>query len=171
MVDYKELKTCILDACIDKGQGFNANFGVDEEKLSSSVEALGLRLIDHNVRCSSIRPTEVPCNQEYLTGQRLEWIDEYKKYTILTFVPIDCINDDLQHLLDVIDAEFQNKKGLDFVKTYAKITANYPCYFALVISYLSNDPKCFGHNSYEIKCRANTVLVKSASYTYNHNDI
>ena len=64
-----------------------------------------------------------------------------------------------------------NDPDLDKVNTLAKIIANYPCYFATVVSYESNDPMREGKPTYTIGCRANTITIEHEKYKYQHADI
>ena len=72
--------------------------------------------------------------------------------------------------LDLIEELKSEDPTIDRTGIVSNLVANYPCWFATVVSYQSNNPKYLGKPSYEIKCRANKVVITNSDYQYNPND-
>ena len=69
------------------------------------------------------------------------------------------MDDKCKKLLDELKDQHYNP-DYDRVKTISFILANYPCFNAAIISYISADPNRYGKLSYEVKIRSNTVAIK-----------
>lgn len=165
-VDYNVLKSNIIKACQPGGRG-SIKFFVNYDKLSRSVNDIGLTMINVGTKSELVKPTDVSMLSEYFKGVRLSWLNEYKEFTNLVFVISENIDERCQLLIDAMNDDGKS----DRVNALATIIAEYPCFFASIISYASNDPKRIGKPSYEIKCRANTIRIKQESYKYNQDDM
>lgn len=172
-IDYKVIKSNIIKACRskDKSSIGKNNFSIDYEKLNNLVSDYGLTVINTNLKHSDmIRPSDIVSISEYFKDKQLAWFDSKKQFMYVIFVKTDAIDENLTELLNFAneDLEFEN---VDRVAAVAQIVSNYPCYFATVVSYESNDPIRFDKPSYMIGCRANTVAVKQDVYKYNEKDM
>lgn len=168
-VDYKLLKSAIIKSCGSEKD--SVKFNVNYDKLSSSVDDFGLVALNIGAKSKKITVDTVNIISEYFKGQRLSWFDKNKEFTILTFLPIDVLDERCEELIEKLHTLSVDDPDIDHVNILASIIADYPCYSAIVVSYMSNDPKRFGKPSYEIKIRANTVAIKQKLYEYNHNDM
>lgn len=152
-INYTELKKAIIKSAkgVEKG---SAEFVIDMNKLKENCAIAGLVpvVLENEVKSHNVSVTDVITLAEFFKGQKLSWIDSDKQTITLLFVPIDCINDTVQDILNTVDVYDTNR--------IAKLIAKYPCYTTAIISYISNEPKRFGKPSYEIKCRANSVALK-----------
>lgn len=166
IVDYNALKSNIIKSCkADKGEIY---FLVNYDKLLELSNNIGLTLVNIGTKSNRIKPTDVVFLSEYFKESKLSWLNEVKEFTTLVFVQNDSIDENCKNLLNDMN-NFDNE--IDKVKTLSEIVAKYPCCFATIISYLSNDPNRFEKTSYEIKCRANTVAIKKENYKYNNTDM
>ena len=168
-VDYNLLKSAIIKSC--KSERDSLKFSIDYEKLSTSVDDFGLVALNVGTKSKKVSVDNVNIISEYFKGQRLSWFDKNKEFTILTFLPIDVLDEKCEALIEELHTLSVDDPDIDHVNTLASIIAEYPCYSAIVASYMSNDPKRFGRPSYEIKIRANTVAIKQKLYEFNHNDM
>ena len=174
-VDYNVLKSNIIKACQQDERG-HVRFLVNFDKLSKSVNDIGLTMINVGTKSERVRPNEVSMLSEYFKGVRLSWITDKMNFTNLVFVITDDIDDKCKELITQINGNYEDNPAtktddIDKVNALSTIIAEYPCFFACVISYESNDPKRIGRASYEIKCRANTVRIKQENYKYNQDDM
>lgn len=145
-INYKDVKKAIAKSCVSKGNGL---FNVDFDKLKAFTEDLGLFPIVFE-ESKKISASDIPNITNYLDGERLEWIDNAKSVMNIIFVRKD-FKDPVMNIL--ADEE-------DNVNNVSVIVANYPCYFALVVGYNSNDPDRCKKLNYLIGCRANKVALR-----------
>lgn len=169
-VNYKILKSCIIRSCKQVKQGY-MDFNVDFSKLSTLVKDLKLTPIDPiGYNAKIVRPEVIPYLSEYFEKSHLSWFSNSKFFTVITFIDSDSIDEKAQNLLDNIKLNQQDNPDNDKVKALAILVAEYPCYFATIISYQNGDPDRIGRPSYDIVCRANKVVIKASDYQYNHRD-
>lgn len=169
-IEYNMLKSNIIKACkqVEKGE---IKFIVNYDKLNSFVDDFGLEMVNIGTKSKQLEASDVPLISEYFKGRKLSWLNDNKYYTTLVFVLSESIDKKCESLLKAMNTPCVEDPDIDKVNALATIIAEYPCYFATVISYMSNDPVRFGKPSYEIKCRANTVAIKREDYKYNQDDM
>lgn len=168
-VDYKSLKREII-----KGLRYNQNsviFDVDYPVINENVSELGLQMIPMFEPATIIEPKDIPFLSEYFVGNALSWIDRYKAFTTLTFIQTDYIDNEARELLYQVMTPPTEDPNFDFTAAMSKLVANYPCYFATIVSYMSNDPSRMNRPTYEIACRGNKVVIRSSAYKYNPKDM
>lgn len=168
-VDYNVLESNIIKSC--RSEYGSVHFLVSYDKLKSLCDDIGLTVVNTNLKSEMMKPEIVPYIQEYFKGKRLSWMSDSKSVATLVFIPTDAVDENCQALLRDMESCRTDDPDLDKVKSLATIAAEYPCYFATVVSYISNDIKRNGKATYAIKCRANTVALRQDNYEYNHNDI
>ena len=168
-VDYKVLKSNIIRACTPV-KCDNINFRVNFDKLSHLVDDIGLVPINVGMVPKKVLPELIPYLSEYFVKTNLSWFNENKYSTVITFVDTSSIDEKAQNLIDKLNQEQVEDPDNDKVKDIAVLVAEYPCYFATIVSYRNDDPKRAGKPSYEIKCRANKVVIESSDYQYNPKD-
>ena len=157
MTNYSILKNTIIKSSGYTEKGSNSFF-IKATKLETLAKECNLRPIIVPTESKHITVEDVPLMVEYFKGNKLSGLDEDKQYILLSFVCEDAIDERCEELLK------ENS-----VSSISAIFAEYPCCQALVISYMSNEPKRFGRPSYEIKCRANSVAIK-ANISEKKND-
>lgn len=148
-INYKDLKKAIAKSCVSSGDGL---FTIDLGKLTKFTSELGLVPVTPFVlgaKAATISTSDIPNISNYLEGERLEWIDGAKSVMNIIFVRKD-YEEALNYELD----------SNDIVKAVSTIVANYPCYFALIVGYNSNDPDRCKKLNYLIGCRANKITLR-----------
>ena len=158
-INYKDLKKAIAKSCDSSRDGL---FTINLEKLTKFTSELGLVPITPFIlgaKAAPISTSDIPNISNYLEGERLEWIDGAKSVMNIVFVRKD-YEEALNNELDSIN---------DNVKAVSTIVANYPCYFALIVGYNSNDPDRCRKLNYLIGCRANKIVL-SEKYSKNDKD-
>ena len=168
-VDYKVLESNIIKSC--RSHNGSTKFLVSYDKLSTLCDDIGMTVVEANLQSIPLTTNLIPYVQEYFKAKRLSWMSDTKQITTLIFVPTDAIDETCQSLLTDLQGSRVDDPDLDRVKSMATLLADYPCYFATVVSYISNDIKRNGKTTYVIKCRANTVAIKQDNYEYHHEDI
>lgn len=167
-VDYKILKSDIMKS-LRNIEG--TKFEVDYKKLCDLVEDIGLIPLFSGIKSEKISTNKIPYMSEYINGSRLSWITEGKESTIIVFAVTEGLDERGNGLIADLLKKQVDDPGLDKVNKMADFVANYPCYFAQIISYINNDPPSkFKKASYAIDCRANKVVMKSPEYQYNPKD-
>ena len=169
-VDYKVLKSNIIKACVAKHKN-GYSFEVNYDKLKGLVEGLELVPIKVGMDCRIVSPEMIPFLSEYFEKSKLSWFNEEKYYTVLTFIKSDSIDEKAQTLLDKIAAPQVDDPEDDKIQDMSTLVAEYPCYFATVVSYRNDSPNRCGRPSYVIVCRANKIVIKSSDYQYNPADM
>lgn len=169
-VDYNVLKSNIIKSCRQVEEN-EIKFIVNYDKLSKKIDDVGLTLVNVGTKSMKVTPTDIVNISEYFKDKKLSWFNDNKEFTQLVFVKSDSIDDKLATLLDQMNKTHIDDPDLDKVNVLSEIIANYPCYFATVVSYESNDPVRFGKPTYIISCRANTVTVMQENYKYNEKDM
>ena len=172
-IDYKDFKDAINASASKVDEGRDFEFSVDLEKVDT--------LIANNTHCVSLKvnaksapalTTSIPFLSEYFIKDKLAWFNEAKEYTTLIFVENHPGDARLQELLTLIQSESEvDTDEHDIVALVAEVVAKYPCYFAVVVSYISNDPLNSGELSYSIICRANKITIERERYKYNPQDM
>lgn len=168
-LDYAVLKSNIIKAC--KNEKGTIKFIVNHDKLSGLVDDIGLRMVNVGTKSNRVKSTDIALLSEYFKGKKLSWFTEHREFTTLVFVLEDAIDEECEALIKKMNESIIDDPELDKVEILAKIIADYPCYFATVVSYKSNDPDRAGRAFYEIKPRANTVMIKREDYKYNQSDM
>lgn len=168
-VDYRMLKNSIIKSCTQKSTG-SMHFRVDFEKLSEKVKDLNLVPVNVGMEGKKVGIEDIPYISEYFEKSRLSWFTESKCSTVICFVDSESIDDKAKELINKVNTKQVDEPDVDKVEAFATLVAEYPCYFATIVSYQSNDPKRVGRISYEIVCRANKVVIKSSDYQYNPKD-
>lgn len=166
-VSYKVLKSNIIKALDPIIEG-SMQFVVDYPKLSDLTEEMNLLPLNVGLESAQILPDLIPYLSEYFYDTQLEWIDNTKFSTVLTFIDTTGLD---RVALDLLDDLKSEETDIDRTKIVAKLVADYPCYFATIVSYQNNNPKYLGKPSYEISCRANKVVIRSSDYQYNPKDM
>ena len=170
-VDYKILKTNIIKSCKQVKQGY-MDFSINFDKLKSFCDDLNLvPICPIGEKAKIVTPEMIPYLSEYFEKTHLSWFTDKKYYTVITLIDSTSINDDAQKLIDILQIDQVNNPDIDKVQAMATLVANYPCYFATIISYQNGDPDRIGRPSYNVVCRANKVVIKSSDYQYNHRDM
>ena len=172
-VDYKVFKRAI-ERSAHKAASVNRElaFTVDLAKTDTYIGDTGCISIKVNKDSNPVLARHIPFLSEYFIKQKLAWFDEAKEFTTIIFVQNDSNDAELQQLLELIERESQTSTDeYDLVKLLAEVVAKYPCYFAVVVSYISNDPQYANRLSYSIVCRANKVTIESERYEYNPADM
>lgn len=170
-VDYKVLKSNIIKACNAKPSPSKYDFTVDYEKLKGLVAGLELVPVMLNMDSKRVHPNDIPFISEYFEKSRLAWFNDEKFFTVLTFVKSDAIDEHAAELLNKIATLDVDAPEEDKVQDMSDLVANYPCYFATIVSYRNDSPNRCGKPSYLIVCRANKVVIKSSDYQYNPADM
>ena len=172
-IDYNVLKHAITKSA-SKATDVNRElaFKVDLNKVDTFITDTNCVTIKTNTVSNPVLARHIPFLSEYFIESRLEWFDEAKEYTTVIFVENDVNDAELQELLRLIEQESKTDTSeYDIVEMLAKVVAKYPCYFAVTVSYISNDPQYMNKLSYSIVCRANKVTIKSERYKYNPADM
>ena len=159
-LNYKVLKSAIVRSA-NKTDKDSTAFTIDIDKLTDEVKEYNLKPLSVGLVSHKIDPSDIPAISEYYSTDRLAWFEDGLNITYLIFVDLDKEDENLRSLIDDID-----KKDSDTANVVAKIASYYPCYFAFISSYKSNNPKYIGKNSYNITCRANKVIIKDPNYVY-----
>lgn len=167
-VNYKNLKSNIVKACKATKQN-TVEFVIDYDKLKDLVEDINLIPINVGMQSSRLLPVQVPYLGEYLNKSHMMWLSENKFITVVAFIDSTSVDDNAKDLLEKLNTPQVDDPEDDKVKDFAELIANYPCYFATVISYQNNSPSL--GVTYEIACRANKVVIRDPNYKYNHKDI
>lgn len=168
-VNYKTLKSNIIKACKQSSKG-TMKFIVDLDKLTTQVESMELIPLNLGMESKLVKPENIPYLSEYFEKSNLSWFSDSKYFTALCFIDKESVDETAQELIDQLNISTIEDPDLDHVSIASKLIADYPCYFATVVSYQNNDPKLYGKASYEIICRANKVVIKSSDYQYNPKD-
>ena len=172
-VDYNVFKRAITKSA-HKSTEANRElaFTVDLNKVDTLIGDTNCISIKVNKSSNPVLTRHIPFLSEYFIDSRLSWFDEAKEHTTVIFVENDTNDAELQNLLTLIEQEAQTGTDeYDIVKLLSEVVAKYPCYFAVVVSYISNDPQYANRLSYSIVCRANKVTIKSERYKYNPADM
>ena len=169
-VNYRTLKSIIIKACKNKKGGHPANFYINFDKLTELSEEINLVPMFVGLDPVKMIPEVIPFMSEYFDKSHLVWLSDSKFHTTITFIDKEYIDDKAAELLDKLKTLQVDDPELDKVQVYSELIANYPCYFATIVSYKSNSPKSGNHPTYEIACRANKVTIKMSDYQYNHKD-
>lgn len=168
-VNYRVLKKDIIKSCFQKSPE-SMHFFIDFKKLCEMVEDINLVPVNVGMDSKKVEIDLIPYLSEYFEKSRLSWFTESKYSTVICFVDSEAIDDKAKELIEKIDIMQINEPDVDKVNVLATLVAEYPCYFATIVSYQSNDPKRVGKPSYEIVCRANKVVIKNSNYQYNPKD-
>lgn len=166
-VNYRVLKSNIIKACVPAKHN-PVDFKVDYKKLCDLVRDINLEPIFVGMDPSRLKPEIVPFLSEYFDKSHMIWLSDDKYVTTIAFIDAEYIDDEVHELLEKLKMEQVDDPEDDKVKDYATLIANYPCYFATIVSYRNNDPN--NRPSYEIACRANKVVINMSNYQYNHKD-
>jgi hypothetical protein len=148
------------------------DFEVNFDKLASLVSDLKLvPLTPIGGEARKVKPSDIPYLSEYFEKSHLSWFSDSKYFTVITFIDSDSIDERAEELLNDLIFPQVDDPEIDKVKAIATLVADYPCYFATIVSYQNGDPDRIGRPSYEIICRANKVVIKSSNYQYNPKDM
>lgn len=171
-VNYKTLKSNIIKACraFDPHCNGAVKFEVDYSTLSDLVEDTGLVPLNVGMSSEKVVPDIILYLSEYFEKKQLSWFTDNKHYTVIAFIDAEAIDKKASKLIKNLNKPQVDDPEDDKVNDIATLIAEYPCYFATIVSYRSNDPKRAGKLSYEIVCRANKVVIKSSDYQYNPKD-
>lgn len=168
-VNYRVLKSNIIKACKAVRGDDPIEFKVDYKKLCELVEDINLVPLCVGLNPTKLIPDVIPFMNEYFDKSHMEWLSDVQYFTTLIFIDSEYVNEDVIELLNLLRMPRVDDPENDKVKVCAKLVANYPCYFANVISYKNNSPSAT-RPSFEISCRANKVTIKMSDYKYNHKD-
>lgn len=169
-VDYGVLKSNIIK-CLKQCKEYSLDFKVNFDKLTSLVANINLVPIapigENAVR---VTPFDIPYLSEYFEKTRLSWFTDGKFRTVVTFIDSEYVDETATRLLAKLKQPDTEDPDFDKVKAVAKLVAEYPCYFATIISYQNNDPNRIGKANFVIACRANKVVIKNSDYQYDPHD-
>lgn len=168
-IKYSVLKNLIIKSCRNEKPGIK--FIVNYDKLSKLVDEIGLCMVNVGTKSKDVSSNDIALLSEYFKGNKLSWFNSEREYTTLVFVLKDAIDEKCEELISEMNKTLIDDPDLDKVKNLSTIIAEYPCYFATIVSYKSNDPNRCDRASYEIKPRANTVMIKREDYKYNPDDM
>jgi len=172
-IDYNVFKRAITKSAtkvVDAGR--DLAFSVDLAKVDTLISDSNCITIKANMLSNPVLARDIPFLSEYFIESRLSWFDEAKEFTTVIFVENDTNDAELQRLLELIAAQnAEDTDEYDIVKMIAEVVAKYPCYFAVTVSYISNDPQSSNRLSYSVVCRANKVTIKKENYKYNPQDM
>lgn len=168
-VNYKVLKSNIIKTC-KQSKEYSMEFNVNYNKLKDLVSDINLVPINVGMKSKVVKPEIIPYLSEYFEKSHLSWFTDGKFYTVLTFVDTESLDDEAKSLLEKVAMNQEDDPDNDRTNDMATLVANYPCYFATIVSYQNNDPNRIGKPSYEIICRANKVVIKNSDYQYNPKD-
>ena len=173
-IEYKDFKDAI-NASASKLESDTRDlaFSIDLEKVDTLIaNSTGCISLKVNSKSNPVLTSSIPFLSEYFIKDKLAWFNEAKEFTTLIFVE-NRINDArLQELLELIKSESTtDTPEHDIVALVAEIVAKYSCYFAVVVSYISNDPLNSDKLSYSIICRANKVTISKENYEYKPQDM
>ncbi len=169
-VNYKTLKSNIIKCCTQIETDI-MKFEIDWDKLTSLEKDYKLvPIAPVGGDAKKVKAEIIPYLSEYFEKTHLSWFTDSKYYTVITFIDSDSIDDTATELLAKLKEDQTEDPDDDKVNDMATLVADYPCYFATIISYQNGDPNRIGKPSYEIVCRANKVVIKSSDYQYNPKD-
>lgn len=152
-VNYKELRKAIVKSCSIDKEVSDIDFSVNYEKLTELTDSIGvipIALTEDDGISHAITTSDIPAVSEYFKGEKLEWMDSNKTVTNIVFVEKDVAEEVAAYI-----EENENP-----VNILAHIISTYPCYYAMVVGYLSTDPVRLNKLNYFIECRANAVALK-----------
>lgn len=168
-VNYRVLKSNIIKACKSVKGGDIVDFKIDFKKLCELVEDINLTPMCVGMNPVKMIPEIIPFMSEYFDKSHMEWLSDSKYHTTIAFIDSEYIDEKAAELLEKLKMPKVDDPDNDKVQVYAELVANYPCYFATIVSYKNNAPKV-NRPSFEIACRANKVTIKMSDYQYNHKD-
>lgn len=177
--EYNDFKTAIIKSAMKNPEVERAlAFVVDPDRLDSYLTEQGVVVIRKNLDSKPVSTSSIPFLSEYFVKQRLEWFDDAKEYATYIFAKTKVVHKDKteeesEELTQLIhDLNYgSDDPNQDDVALLSKLVANYSCYFATTVSYISNDPQNLGRLSYSIICRANKVTIANENYKYNPGDM
>lgn len=169
-VDYKKLRATVVKSCKTvKGEGLK--FTVKAKSLQEALSAMEpkLRLINVGLTSNPVMDKDIVYLSEYFIKDDLKWFDQDKEFTSIIMIPEEAITEDCEELIAKLNTEQIDDPEIDRTEVMAKLIADFPCYFVTIVSYKKHDPR--RSSAFELKCRANKVVIKSDSYNYNHEDM
>lgn len=169
-VNYKTLKSNIIKACRGVKGIDPTDFKVDYNKLYELVEDTNLIPLCVGMNAEPVNPEIIPFMSEYWNKSHMLWMSRTMHTTTICFLDAEYRDEKADDLLAKLIQPQADDPELDKVKVYAELIANYPCYFATIVSYKSNAPGKSNRPSFEVACRANKVTIKMEDYKYNHKD-
>lgn len=170
-VNYKVLKSNIIKACRAVKGLDPTDFKVDYNKLYELVEDNNLIPLCVGMDPVAVEPEVIPLMQEYFNKSHVLWLSKFMHTTTLCFMDAEYRDEKADDLLCKLRQPQVDDPDLDKVKVYAELIANYPCYFATIVSYKNNAPGKGNRPSFEVSCRANKVVIKMSDYKYYHKDM
>ena len=170
-VDYQKLKPVIINSCEKCGSKYINDFKINLEKINQNLANLNLMCLPVGLDAHRVEPEDVFYISEYFVGENLKWFTDSKFITTIICVDLDDVNEELEKMIEDLNAADQDNPDLDKTHILADIVSKYHCYFAMIVSYASNDPGRAGKNTYYINCRANKVVVRDPNYVYNNKDM
>lgn len=170
-IDYKDLKN-VINKCVSSiNFPTDVKFKVDFNKLVSLSGEYGLTPISLGLNSKMISPEMIPYLSEYFLEEKLSWINEGKSYTVLTFFSKEDLTEEALEVIKEFAKNQSENPSLDRVAAMSDLVAKFPCYFATIVSYATNDPQKMDKLQYVIICRANKVVIKNDNYKYNAKDM
>ena len=170
-VDYNEIKKAIVRSTRQNGKGL-LPFCIDLERLNFNLKDSNIIAIPNGLFSERVEGRDIPLISEYFKKEKLKWFNRSRQYLVLTFVPVDAIDEKLEAMIELLSKNTkEDDPDFDRTDVIADIIADYPCYNATVVGYQSNNPDRIGKNSYSIIIRANTNVILEPDYEYNNGDI
>lgn len=192
-VNYNDIKRILIKSSQKptiSSEDITADFVIDYEKLSTLADELNLIPIPFNasdeddkrwITSALVNNYSIRMLQEYFKGENLKWLSSGERFFAnIVFVytegldrdSINYIKSSVEFLLNYANPSVSMNEYDDTAKVIAStLLADFPCYVANDVSYISSDPDRSNRISYNIQIRANTVVLKSDAYKYNHNDM
>lgn len=168
-VDYKLVKNNIIKSCVATKDD-PTKFYIDFVKLKELVEDLNIVPVNIGMEPHRLSEDDIPYMVEYFNKSHVEWLSKYKHMTTICFVDMEYKDDKLEAFMEALLTDKVDDPSIDKTEVMAQIAANYPCYFATIVSYQNTAPNCNKRPYYEIACRANKVVIKMSDYKYYHKD-
>lgn len=174
-VNYAELKKIIVRN-IKRDKDYATKFSIKASKLEADLESKGVDLIVVNTGLESkpIKDTDIPFISFFMKDERLKWVDSNDGKEVATIILVNgkSSNQNLDMLLHKLRQD-NEASGIDVDrgKIVSEIIATYPCYFAQVISYKSNNPDVNALSSFTVTIKANLATINDENYRFNQKDI
>lgn len=189
-VNYNDIKKILIKSSMKQQEELiNTEFNIDYQKLSNLAKELNLVPIPVdivtsedkvNIESRAVLNNDIRLLQEYFKGENLKWLANGKRdYVNVVFVYTDGLSqDNINYIYSSIEyllEGYSKSDAAEYDETSSTIISNiladFPCYVANDVSYISSDPDRANRISYNIQIRANTVVLKNDAYKYNHNDM
>lgn len=171
--EYDVFKRAIVKSASRADLDRQLSFKIDPDKLDEFLADQNIVVLRKNLESREVKVSDIPFLSEYFVKQRLSWFNEARDFAVFVLVKTtDQENPErLEELLAILNNVNADGPEIDEVTLVSELIANYKCYFATTVSYISNDPQSIGKLMYSIVCRANKVSIADERYKYNPGDM